>query len=93
MKTVVIQIGNTDNKLSQQTWARFCVDVGSIVKAYANEIHFAGGPSTDSSYQNMAFIFTCDENHLIGLRSVLRNCRAAYSQDSIAYMEGNINLV
>lgn len=39
---VAIQIGNSDNKLSQVDWHRFCFAVSSAIEDLAEEVYFHG---------------------------------------------------
>jgi len=52
VKTVVIQIGNSDDKLTQLEWAKFVNDIKHLVNNHAKEVHFFGGSSNWENWQN-----------------------------------------
>ncbi len=82
---VCIQIGNTDNKLSQQNWSKYCHDIKSICDKFGI-IHFTGGAPTDMPWQNYCVCVMTDEPEI--LRESVIECRKKYLQDSVAWLEG-----
>lgn len=48
--TVVVQIGNSNNKLSQKDWSCFVSEIDDLIKDYKVQIHFRGGSSWDSPW-------------------------------------------
>ena len=60
---LVVSIGNTDNKLTQQEWSRFVHSVGELLQSYETHRHFFGGMSVgcalsiENSYQKSKIIF------------------------------------
>lgn len=92
-KTIVIQIGNSDDKLSQKTWAKYFGIVGYWVHALADEVHFSGTSNGDSRYQNACFVCVCSEECAKTLRENLREVKEVYHQDSIAWMEGDTKFI
>ena len=87
MKTVTIQIGNTDDKLRQAEWAAFVLDLESVVKRCCGQVHFCGFSAGDAPWQNHCVVADC--NDLGWLQSVLGDLAAKYRQDSIAMTAGN----
>ena len=85
MTTACIQIGNSDNKLSQQEWSKYCSAIRGICEAHG-QVHFAGGPATDAPYQNYCIVVETEEAGK--MMSALSMRRAAYQQESIAWFEG-----
>lgn len=54
MKTVVIQIGNSDDRLTQKQWHDY---VGEVDNAMSwDEQRFFGFSAPDSQYQNAAWV-------------------------------------
>lgn len=88
MKTISIQIGNSDNKLTQQEWGKFVREVNGAIEAHAAAVHFFGGPSNWSPWQNVAWVIECAEYMIPSLKDYLAKTKVAHQQDSIAYLEG-----
>lgn len=61
-KTLVIVIGNTDNKLSQQDWSAYVMEMDLLLRTNCL-IHFAGGPDTASPYQNYTWVVEVNAGH------------------------------
>lgn len=93
MKTVTVQIGNTDHKLTQVQWSKFVEEVALVISKHCHQIHFFGGSAPWMPWQNVALVFECDENNLAALKDELVVTRKVYNQDSIAYMEGKTLLL
>lgn len=96
MKTLSIQIGNTDNKLTQKEWAFFILDIQKILsdtRYVGMQIHFAGGSSPEKVWQNYCFIVECDSSHIDDIRSKLSFVKTLYKQDSIALTVGKTEFV
>jgi hypothetical protein len=86
MKTVTIQIGNTDNKLTQQEWAEFVSQVKKVLEY--STIHFFGGSPNWEAWQNAAWVFSCENEHRLGLiKENLVNIRKNFNQESVAWSE------
>jgi hypothetical protein len=88
MKTVIIQIGNTDDKLSQREWASFVDAVRDEIHLNAWEIHFSGFSSSDAPWQNACWVVSMDDDRLFGLKQELCYFAHQYNQESIAWTEG-----
>lgn len=88
-KGYTIQIGNSDDKLSQKQWAEYVSQVGTVIKAYAREIHFFGCSGAEQPWQNAAWFF--EVKSLEGrdmLMDLLSEIRESFHQNSIAWTEG-----
>ena len=91
MKTITIQIGNTDNKLSQKQWAAF---VHAIENALHKEvIHFFGAPPNYTMWQNAAWVFESNEEDLGHLERSISEIGQIFKQDSIAWTEGQTKFI
>lgn len=91
--TVTIQIGNSDNKLTQAEWANFVTSVRRVVGTYAETTHFYAPSPGDSQWQNAAWVIECHKNMKSYLVRELKRIRAVYSQDSVAWTEGKTKFI
>lgn len=87
---VCIQIGNTDNKLSQQEWSEYCSAIRSLC-ASLGSVHFAGGPANDMPWQNYCVCVSTDNPDR--LRDLVLARREHHKQDSVAWLEGTTSLI
>ena len=88
MITVSIQIGNSDNKLTQSEWGAFCNEVHALILAHEGQIHFSAPSVGWADWQNAAWVFVIDEEQAIYLQRYLSVVRAKYKQDSLAWTQG-----
>lgn len=88
MKTISIQIGNSDDKLSQIEWAMFVEQAERIISKHSTIIHFFGGSSNWLRWQNAAWVFECKEGNVPLLKEDFVALRKRYKQDAIGYLEG-----
>lgn len=88
MKTICIQIGNTDNKLTQQEWFYFVKAIKDALHGRCDFIHFFGGSPNWERWQNVAWVFTITESAAQEVRLKLARIREKFKQDSIAWLEG-----
>lgn len=88
MKTVTIQTGNTDNKLTQQEWAMLVKLLADQIRIYAKEIHFFGGAENWAMWQNAAWVILIAPPQLDVLKAKVKEVREECKQDSVAWTEG-----
>ena len=93
MKTITVQIGNSDDKLSQKEWSEFHLRISGACIAYAAETHFSGTSNGEASWQNACFIFDCEDSDIEELRMELSFIRSCFGQESIALMEGETEFI
>jgi hypothetical protein len=93
VKTLVVQIGNSDNKLRQADWARFVQRTGAIIQEYAAIIHFFGGPENWATWQKVCWVFDCEEARIGNLKLRLAETRKEFLQDSAAVTQGETEFV
>jgi hypothetical protein len=86
--TIVVLIGNSDNKLSQQDWAKYICEVKKLVSIYSQTIFFSGGSSYDEPRQNACFVFDCDESTVEVLKEQLAVVRVQFNQEAAAVVTG-----
>ena len=91
MKTVTIQIGNSDDKLSQQSWADYVSDVHRFL--YGQTIHFSGGSESDKPWQNYCWVIECDDFYVSIMEGGLNKLRTFHKQDSIAFTVGDTKFI
>ena len=82
---ICIQIGNSDNKLTQERWSHFIRDVETVVKYWVDEIYFSGFSRPDAEWQNACWIFSASNWGFYLLKNQLISIREEYNQDSIAW--------
>jgi hypothetical protein len=88
MKTVTIQTGNTDNKLTQQEWSILVKLLADQIRSYAKEIHFFGGAESWAMWQNAAWVILIEQPQLDMLKAKVIEVREMCKQDSVAWTEG-----
>jgi hypothetical protein len=86
--TVVIQIGNSDDKLPQADWVKFIKDTRLAVGNHCGDVHFDGGASFDSRWQNACIVAEIQEIDKQKFQDALRKIRKAYKQYAIAVTFG-----
>lgn len=93
MKTVIIQIGNTDNKLTQTEWAHFVEAIRRLVTDHARRIHFGGGSSYDDPWQNACWVAEVTDSSIDAFRQALTETRNSFQQESVAFTVGETEFV
>jgi hypothetical protein len=93
MDTVVIQIGNTDDKLSQPEWASFYEQVDRLVELMTVRVHFAGASASTQPWQNACWVAEIKAGEATTLERSLEPIRIRYRQDSIAVTYGTTRFV
>ena len=88
---IVIQIGNSDNKLTQQEWSEFWHAVNNSVSNNCHEVHFSGLSDGNAPWQNACWV--ANPMKLNILKNELSRLCVTYNQDSIAIIEGNTQFV
>lgn len=91
--TVVIQIGNSDNKLTQNEWAHFCVAAQLAIAPNVIRLHFKGGSDWDAAWQNACWVCELGSNSIDKLKSELSTLCRQFSQDSIAITCGETEFI
>jgi hypothetical protein len=86
MKSITLQIGNTDDKLTQEEWAAYYRAIDTAVHYFARKIHFTGAAAATEPRQNACWVFEIDDDE--ELRSAITRIRQDHRQDSAAWSEG-----
>lgn len=98
--SIVIAIGNSDNKLSQARWSLFYGEVDATVRHYEQLAGFAVhgrwvSPST-APWQNAAWSLGVEDDmltHTRDLKHQLQRLLPAFGQDSLAWTVGQTLLL
>ena len=91
--TVAIQIGNSDDKLTQAKWANFCTKLVALAEI-CGEVHFAGGAATDKPWQNYCVVVVVSTSDLFfQLRQGVVDLRIEHGQDSVAWLDGEASFI
>lgn len=87
MKTITVQIGNSDDRLTQVEWNRFVIETGAAISALSTHVHFFGGSENWQRWQNVCWLFEIEESKATGLKDVLIQTRKYFRQHSLAWTE------
>ena len=94
MITVTIQIGNSDDKLSQGDWNRYVATMQSIIDHIAHDIQFSGGSSNWLPWQNYCWVITVSsQGNITQLNENSERVRKRFNQDSVAVTTGTTEFV
>jgi beta-galactosidase/beta-glucuronidase len=93
MKTITIQIGNSDDKLTQVRWSEYVQAVEAIIFKYSSEIHFSGASLPFEPWQNAAWVAEVYEDLVVRFKFDLSQCREKYAQESVAFTIGDTEFV
>lgn len=91
---VHVAIGNSDGRLSLAEWSAFIISVRGTVRHFADQIHGEWYSAADSRYQNACFAFEPkDHGSAVELRQRLADLANEYRQRSIAWLEGETEMI
>lgn len=93
VKTIVVQIGNSDNKLPQAEWAEFVRRVDVTIRENAQAVHFFGGTENWAAWQRVCWVFDCEGTRLAGLKELVTATRREFRQDAAAFTEGETEFI
>ena len=93
MKTFTIQIGNSDDKLTQLRWSLFYQSVQELLGVMCESMHFSGTSDTAARWQNAAWVIACNEGEAAVIRRELAFIAAEFEQGSIAWTEGETEFI
>lgn len=88
-----IQIGNSDNKLTQEEWSAYVNAVHSATIDDGIETHFFAASEGTKPWQNACWIVAIRETELDDMIRELRKIRKKYRQNSIAIVLGDVRLI
>ena len=90
---MVVQIGNSDDKLSQKEWAEYHQQVSWEIDRFAKDVHFSGCSNGNDPWQNACFVFELENKTDTHLLMNLRKIREKYNQESIALSRGKTEFI
>lgn len=93
VRTVTVQIGNSDNKLSQEAWSLFYQECHKCVQEHATNIHFAAASWGASPWQNACFVGEIYDERIPPMSISLVEIRERFNQDSVAVTYGQTQLI
>jgi hypothetical protein len=98
MDVAVIQIGNSDDKLTQERWSQFVSEVHDFIIGWGYPIYFHGVSIGSAPWQNACWVFDVSEifeqvSAIEILRHELARMCFMYNQDSIALTLGDTEFV
>ena len=92
--TYTIQIGNSDNKLSQDKWSDFINTLRASLEDQGWDIHFFGFSAPDAPWQNCCVVVIINDGEDVDiLKDELRYLSGMYNQDSIALTTGTTEFI
>lgn len=89
--TICIQIGNSDNRLSQAEWSDFCYSMSALVKKHAEQVYFHGFSQGGEPWQNACWILACRNTDQF--QQEVKSLRKKFRQHSVAWMTGQTVLL
>lgn len=92
-KTVVIQIGNSDNKLTQSEWKDFCNYIHEAILVWGGQIHFSAPSVGWADWQNAAWIVVIKDRDAPDLKEDISKIGKKFKQDSVAWTVGDTEFV
>jgi hypothetical protein len=98
MDVAVIQIGNSDDKLTQEQWSRFVSEVQDMLMLWRYPIYFHGCSVGSAPWQNACWVidvrvFINEPSAINTIRHKLSVFAKKYKQDSIALTLGSTEFV
>lgn len=93
MQTVVVQIGNSDDKLTQKEWSLFCAETELAVRKHCEQIHFYGGSPWNTPWQNACFVAEIKPEAIESFCQEITIIRGDSQQDSVAVTFGETTFI
>ncbi len=86
--SVVVLIGNSDNKLTQNEWSHFVEAMNQGIREFVTHIHFFGGSNPFDPWQNACWVCDVALDKIDGLKDCVRIIRKSHRQESAAMICG-----
>jgi hypothetical protein len=88
MITVYVSIGNSDDKLTQDEWRDYQLQVRAYLRTHAQQVHGEWYSTPTSKYQNACFcVVLRDGDRAELVKMGLAEIRESFRQDSVAWAE------
>ena len=92
--TGVIQIGNSDDKLTQAEWSEYVTELNQILQNWQVSVHFLGYSPANAPWQNACWVFEVETDPwLEDMKAELSYLARKFRQDSIAFTIGDTEFV
>jgi hypothetical protein len=91
-KSATIQIGNSDDKLTQSEWSEFVSAVQDLIMDLQYNVHFHGCSIGSAPWQNACWVVELT-NDGRELKRMLARLAFDYQQDSIALTIGEVQFI
>ena len=88
-----IQIGNSDDKLSQQEWSTYVKEIRLVVNEYGIETLFFGSSEGSQPWQNACWVVAVRETDVGSMFRQITKIRKRYKQDWVAVVLGDVRLI
>jgi hypothetical protein len=85
--SVYVTIGNSDDKLTQEQWSKFCADVRAELMCAGAKFHGQWYSESASQWQNACFCVEVVPGVVDELKANLGALAKAHRQDSIAWAD------
>ena len=73
MQPITVQLGNSDDKLTQVQWAHCVAEAREQIDAHVKQVHFFGFSEPAATWQNAACVAEIPEENIKSLKNALRN--------------------
>lgn len=93
MITVYVSIGNSDDKLTQAEWAKFCSRVDVIVTGSAWAVHGRWHSLPNSRWQNACWCIVIEESLVSQVTADLEVAARRYDQESITWAPAEVTFI
>jgi hypothetical protein len=93
LMVATIQIGNSDNKLTQQEWAEYVKAVHAATTVDGIETHFFGSSEGSAAWQNACWVVAIRETEVDAMFKAVTQIRKQYKQDSVAVVLGDVRMI
>jgi len=91
MATITVQIGNSDDKLTQVRWAQFYDETrAAILSAGQVRMFFSGASYPTTKWQNACFVFWLPDEEIENMKQRMVALCTKFEQESIAWTEGRV---
>lgn len=87
--TITLQIGNSDDKLTQERWAQFVECCQDAVQRFCKAVHFFAASEGSKRWQNAVWVVEIDCAGAFMLQKAIIKIRSDYNQDSAAWTIGH----
>jgi hypothetical protein len=91
--TAVVQIGNSDDCLTQHRWCEFIERIDAAIGLWRQTTHFQGCSPGNLPWQNACWVFTLAAQCVPALRDDLARYARDFGQESIALTLGETEFV